>query len=400
MTHWLKGFKKVENNRNFDAERIGRKAPVLLIVVNEPSFFLSHRLPIAEEARMQGYQVHIATQSGAAVAEIEALGFRHHMLPLSRSGKNPLSEVRAVFALWCLCWRIRPSILHLVTIKPVLYGGVVARLSPVKGVLAAISGLGFVFMASGRKATILRQVISVFYRFALGKNNLKVVFQNPDDKEALKALGAITEEKSIIIRGSGVSLSQYKAHPEPMGIPVITLAARLLRDKGVVEFVEAARFLKQQGLSAKFQLIGEPDPGNPTSISLDQLQKWTEEGVVTYLGYQSDIATAFCNSHIVVLPSYREGLPKVLVEAAACGRAVVTTDVPGCRDAVVPGITGLLVPVRDVYSLADAIKSLVDDPQRRIEMGVAGRAFAEHVFAIEGIVAQHLEIYRTLESGV
>lgn len=372
---------------------------VLLMVVNDPAFFISHRLPVAESARERGYEVHVATQAGATVGEITRLGFEHHELPLTRSGKNPVRELKALMALWALCWRVRPDVLHLVTIKPVLYGGIVARLSPVKGVLAAISGLGFVFMATGRKAVLLRKIISVLYRAALAKPNLRAVFQNPDDLQALTAIGAITPEKSVLIRGSGVDLDQYQPSPEPPGVPVVTLVARLLRDKGVLEFVTAARILAQRGVSARFQLVGEPDPGNPSSISPDELTGWKEEGVVTCLGYRSDIALVLSQSHIVALPSYREGLPKVLVEAAACGRAVVTTDVPGCRDAIEPGVSGLLVPVRDAQAFADAIQRLVEDAALRQQMGKAGRVLAESAFAIESIVAQHLEIYRTLENN-
>ncbi|MDF9617274.1 glycosyltransferase family 4 protein [Pseudomonas entomophila] len=373
--------------------------PVLLIVVNDPAFFISHRLPIAESAREAGYEVHVATQAGARVSDISRLGFAHHELPLSRSGKNPLLELKSLLALWALCWRVRPNVLHLVTIKPVLYGGIVARLSPVRGVLAAISGLGFVFMAQGGKASVLRKIISLMYRVALGKRNLRAVFQNPDDQKALASIGAITAAKSVLIRGSGVDLRQYSPCPEPAGQPVVTFAARLLRDKGVLEYVEAARILRQRGVSASFQLVGDPDPGNPTSISADELLHWGQQGLVTCLGYRADMETVFQRSHIVVLPSYREGLPKVLVEAAACGRAVVTTDVPGCRDAIEPGISGLLVPVRDAHALADAIERLIVDRQLRQDLGKAGRALAERAFAIESIVAQHLDIYRTLENN-
>lgn len=372
---------------------------VLLMVVNDPTFFITHRLPVAESARENGYEVHVATQSGSAVEEITRRGFQHHELSLTRSGKNPFSEMRVVMALWMLCWRVRPDVLHVVTIKPVLYGGIVARLSPVKGVLAAISGLGFVFMATGKKATLLRKVIGVMYKAALGKRNLRVVFQNPDDQRALAAIGAAIPEKSVLIRGSGVDLEEYQPFPEAPGVPVVTLVARLLRDKGVVEFVEAARILAQREVNVCFQLVGEVDPGNPTSISAHELAVWKEEGVVTCLGYRSDIAAVLRQSHIVALPSYREGLPKVLVEAAACGRAVVTTDVPGCRDAIEPDASGLLVPVRNALALADAIQRLVEDSALRLQMGKAGRALAERAFAIESIVAQHLEIYRTLESN-
>nr|WP_090444654.1 glycosyltransferase family 4 protein [Pseudomonas benzenivorans] len=371
---------------------------VLLIVVNDPAFFLSHRLAVAEGARQTGYSVHVATRPGESVTDIRSRGFIHHELPLSRSGKNPLLELSSLISIWRLCWRLRPEVLHLVTIKPVLYGGIAARLAPVKSVVAAISGLGFVFMATGSKASVVRGLVGFLYRRALGKRNLRAVFQNRDDCEALIRLGAITNEKSVLIRGSGVDLSVCKPCSETSGVPVVTLAARLLRDKGVFEFVEAARLLRQRGLEVRFQLVGDLDPGNPTSIGPDDLEQWRSEGIVECLGYRQDIATVFAQSHVVVLPSYREGLPKVLVEAAACGRAVVTTDVPGCRDAIEADVTGLLVPVRDTEALADAIQRLVENPELRQRLGRAGRELAEREFAIESIVQQHLDIYRALGS--
>ncbi|MGK9063401.1 glycosyltransferase family 4 protein [Pseudomonas asiatica] len=374
--------------------------PVLLMVINDPGFFLSHRLPIAEAARREGYQVHIATRQGPAVDDIVRLGFTHHTVCLSRSGKNPLSEIKAIYSLWLLCWRLRPNVLHMVTIKPVLYGGIVARLSPVKGVLAAISGLGFVFMASGKKATLIRLIVNLMYKVALGKRNLRAVFQNPDDLQALASIGAITADKSTLIRGSGVDLQHFKPHPEEPTTRVVTLVARLLRDKGVLEFVDAARILNARGVKVQFQLVGQPDPGNPTSITAAELDGWKSEGVVSCIGYHADVAEVLRQSHIVTLPSYREGLPKVLAEAAASARAVVTTDVPGCRDAIIPNITGLLVPVRDACALADAIQLLVEDDEMRGRMGAEGRALAEQAFAIESIVNQHLQVYQALEDGV
>lgn len=370
--------------------------PVLIIVVNDPAFFLSHRLPIAEAARNNNYDVHVATQSGPKTSLIRQLGFSHHELPLSRSGVNPFSELRAIAALLFLFWRLRPVLVHLVTIKPVLYGGIAARLSPVSGVVAAISGLGSVFIASGLKASAVRFVIRTLYRVALGKQNLHAVFQNPDDQSVLINMGAISTSKSSMIRGSGVDLNLYRPLAESDGVPVVTLAARLLKDKGVVEFVHAARILASRGISARFQLVGDPDIGNPSSISTEELSSWNDEGVIKWLGHQSNISDVFARSHIVVLPSYREGLPKVLVEAAACGRAVVTTDVPGCRDAIEADISGLLVPVRDAVALANAILRLLEDPELRHAMGRAGRKLAENAFAIEHIVDQHLDIYHAL----
>lgn len=373
--------------------------PILLFIVNDAGFFLSHRLPIAEQARASGYQVHVATMPGAAVGRIRELGFVHHPLPLSRNGRNPLAELGALYAIWALCWRLKPAILHLVTIKPVLYGGIAARLSPVGGVVAAVSGLGFVFLSEGWKARATRQVVRVLYRLALGKENLRVIFQNPDDRQALVGLGAVRMDKTALIKGSGVELTTHLALPEPEGVPVVTFAARLLRDKGVVEYVEAARLLRRRGVEARFQLVGDPDVGNPTSVSPHELEEWRREGVVEVVGHRKDIAKVFALSHLVVLPSYREGLPKVLVEAAACGRAIVTTDVPGCRDAVEPGSTGLLVQAKDPVALADAIERLVCDTALRKQMGAQGRRLAERDFAIERIVGQHLAIYRQLQGG-
>jgi glycosyltransferase involved in cell wall biosynthesis len=368
----------------------------LLFVVNAPEFFLSHRLPLALAARPAGYDVHVATAAGEAVLDIERQGFPHHVLPLSRSGRNPLSELGSLVAIWRLFRALRPSLVHLVTIKPVLYGGLMARLAGVPGVVAAISGLGTVFMSDGST----RRLVQGLYRLALGHPNSAVIFQNADDRDALRRIGAVRADQVRLVRGSGVALTDYHYLPEPEGVPVVTMAARLLRDKGVAEFVAAAGMLHERGVEAKFRLVGSQDPGNPTSITDAELALWKSQGDVCFPGFRTDIARQYAESNVVCLPSYyREGLPKNLVEAAACGRAVVTTDVPGCRDAIVPGESGILVPPRNAEALANAIQALLSDPVRRRGMGKAGRALAEKEFAIEKIVAAHLAIYRELESS-
>ncbi|MCY1265975.1 N,N'-diacetylbacillosaminyl-diphospho-undecaprenol alpha-1,3-N-acetylgalactosaminyltransferase [compost metagenome] len=371
----------------------------LLLVVNDPKYFLSHRLPIAEAAREKGYVVHVASIPGAASDRIKQLGFTYHELPLKRGGINPFAEFWSIFVFWKLLWELRPDILHLVTLKPVLYGGISARLAPVKGVVAAVAGMGSVFVASGLRYKLMRLVIRAMYRVALGKANLRGIFQNPDDRDSLIAFGALTNDKCILVRGSGVRLSDYELSPEPQGRVVVTFAGRLLRDKGVAEFVEAARLLKSWGVEAAFQLVGDLDPGNPSSFSEREFQDLCNGSDVSALGYREDIAEIFSMSNIVVLPSYREGLPKVLIEAAACGRAVVTTDVPGCRDAIEPGVSGLLVPVRDHIALANAIKKLIDDPVMRECMGKRGRELAEREFSIENVVQAHLSAYAMLEAN-
>jgi glycosyltransferase involved in cell wall biosynthesis len=368
----------------------------LLFVVNDAAFFVSHRLPLALAAQRGGYEVHVATPQGPGVIEIELHGISHHAISLARSGKEPIAELGSMWAMFRLFRRVKPDLVHLVSIKPVLYGGIAARLARVRAVVAAVSGLGFVFIRPGPSGDRIRFVVARLYRFALRATNLRVICQNLDDREALVELGAVTPEKVVIIRGSGVDVSLYKAELEPEGIPVITMAARLLVDKGVFEFVEAARLLKAKGVIARFWLVGDPDPGNPASIGEATIETWKKEGCVELLGSRQDIPSVFARSSVVSLPSYREGLPKVLLEAAACGRPVVTCDVPGCRDAIEAGVTGLLVPARDANSLAIAIRELIEDEPIRRRMGRAGRQLAEREFAIEKIVDEHLAVYETL----
>lgn len=371
----------------------------LMFVVNNPAFFMSHRVPVALAAQRAGYDVHVATMDGPAVADIQALGMTHHAIPMTRSGKHPLQELGTLLALVRLFRRVRPDVVHLVTIKPVLYGGIAARLARVRGMVAAISGLGFVFLSNSLKMRLVRSVVARLYRIALGHPNSRVIFQNANDRDLLKSLGAVRDEQVVMIRGAGVDLKAYRALPEPAAPPVVvTMVARLLRDKGVQEFVQAAGILRQRGLPVTMQLVGGVDAGNPASATQSEVDAWQREGAVQALGERSDVAALYAASHIAVLPSYREGLPKSLIEAAACARAVVTTDVPGCRDAIEPGETGLLVPVRDAQALADAIARLAEDPALRQAMGAAGRALAEREFNIERVASIHVGLYDALSA--
>lgn len=371
----------------------------LLFVVNNPAFFMSHRVPVALAAQRAGYDVHVATMDGPAVADIQALGMTHHAIPMTRSGKHPLQELGTLMALLRLFRRLRPQVVHLVTIKPVLYGGIAARLARVPGMVAAISGLGFVFLSNSFKMRMVRSVVARLYRIALGHPNSRVIFQNANDRDLLKKMGAVRDDQVVMIRGAGVDLNAYRALPEPPAPPiVVTMVARLLRDKGVQEFVQAARLLRDRAVPVTMQLVGGVDAGNPASATLDEVEAWQRDGAVRALGERSDVAALYAASHIAVLPSYREGLPKSLIEAAACARAVVTTDVPGCRDAIEPGTTGLLVPVRDAEALADAIARLAQDPALRQSMGAAGRALAEREFNIERVARIHVDLYDTLSA--
>ncbi len=365
----------------------------LLFVVGVDWSFVSHRLPIAVEAIKRGYEVHLAATITDKYDMLAAQGIIIHPLNIDRGGTNPFTELKLIFSIWQLFRRVKPDIVHLVTIKPVLYGGIVARFTSIKAIVAAVPGLGFVFLSKGIKAQVRRIIVSVLYFLALRHKNIKIIFQNPDDKKKILSITKAPEEKTIMIRGSGADLSQYPFIDIPDTVPMVVMAARLLKDKGVYEFIEAARILKNKGIKARFCLIGSPDTENPSSVSESELDIWKKEAIVEIWGYRKDIAKIFADSYMVVLPSYSEGLPKVLIEAAACGRAVVTTDVSGCRDAIEADKTGLLIPVKDAQALASAIEKLLLDKDLCIKMGKAGRELAEREFTIKKVVDAHLKIY-------
>ena len=365
----------------------------LLFIVNVDWFFVSHRLPIALSAIEKGFEVHLLCATTDKLEYLQSLGLIVHPFLFSRSGRNIYSEISCIVKLFAQVKKIKPDLMHVVTIKPVIYGGIVARFLKVPGVVSAISGLGFLFVKrDGLNARLLRGTVLSLYRVAMGHTNQRVIFQNPIDKQTLVAEGGVEESKTRMIRGSGVDLDKYSMSSEPEGLPIVVMASRLLKDKGVCEFVEAARTINSKQVKAHFKLIGDPDIGNPESVTNEQVKSWQDEGLVDCLGFRSDIAQLFSVAHIIVLPSYREGLPKVLLEAAASGRAVITTDVPGCRDAIEADITGVLVPPRDAKALADAIEHLIDDKVLRQQMGRAGRKLAEREFSIRS----HLIIYDEL----
>lgn len=369
----------------------------IVIVLNGVSYFLSHRLPIALELKRQGHEVHIATPD-AEPAGFAQYGFTYHQVPMSRAGMNPFAEWLVIARLFILFRSNRPDLVHLVTIKPYLYGGIAARLARVPSVVSAVAGLGILFSQSNIKTRVLRTLLYPLFRFAFGHKNQIAIFQNLDDQRELMSWINLSDGKTTVIRGAGADLQQYLFLPEPEQTPpVVAFVARLLKDKGVEQFVDASRILQQREVAARFWLIGEPDSGNNNTVTQQQLDDWEQAGLVECLGYRTDIADLFAQANIVSLPSfYGEGLPKVLIEAAACGRAVVTTDWPGCRDAITADETGLLVPVRDSVALADAFQQLLENPQQRRAMGIAGRKLAEDVFAIEKVVQQHMEIYQQL----
>lgn len=381
---------------------IGRPSAMskkLLFVVNVDWFFISHRLPIALEALQAGFVVHIATGITDKSNLLESYGLKVHPLGLVRGGLGVINAVKTILELRRIFISVKPDLVHLVTIKPIILGGLVARWLNVPALVSAVSGLGYVFIAKGPVARLRQWVVSRFYSLALGHYNQTVIFQNPNDRDTLAKTICLPTTKVEMIRGSGVDLKKYAVTPELPGIPVVLMPARLLADKGVFEFVQAAKFLKAKGVFVRFVLAGMVDLANPTSVTQGQLNDWVAEGIIEYWGYRTDMPQVISNSNLVVLPSYREGLPRVLLEAAASGRAVVTTNVPGCRDAIEPGVTGLLVPVRDPKSLAMAIELLLTNSEDRKAMGLAGRCLAEKEFDVSAVVNKHMVIYRRLLAG-
>ena len=368
----------------------------LLFIVNTDWFFLSHRLPIAREAINQGYEVHIATKITNKLDILKKERLIVHPLIIDRSNlgiKTIIFEFKEIFD---VIRTVAPDIVHLVTIKPVLFGGIAARILNVSSVVFAISGLGYVFLDSGLRAFFRKKTITFLYKIAFKHKNKRVIFQNNDDKSTLIKFSKISSNESALIQGSGVNLSLFTQQKLNSNMPIIMLCARLLKDKGVIEFVQAAKLVNRSIIRARFVLVGEVDLKNPSSITHQELEKWEREKIVEHWGQRDDMNNVISSANIVVLPSYREGFPKILIEAAACGRAVITTDVPGCKDAIKKDVTGILVPVQDYKKLANKISYLLDNPQILKRMGDAGRKRAEELFDINEVVKKHLKIYSEL----
>lgn len=371
----------------------------LLFVVNVDWFFVSHRLPIALEAIKQGYDVHLACAFSEKKDYLTKLGITCHDVNFSRSGSSFSKDASSILNLRRCIKDVNPELIHAVTIKPVLYSGFILNTLKQKPVLiAAISGLGYVFTASTTRAKVTKLFVSLLYKLSLRVERKVIIFQNTSDQSILSSIVGLSTADSTLIKGSGADLSVYHYQPEPLGTrKVVSMACRLLKEKGVYQFVNAAKIVKTKLPNTEFRLIGNVDPENPNSVSQREVDAWVAQGVINALGHREDIPELFAQSHIVTMPSfYGEGVPKVLIEAAACGRPIVTTDNPGCRDAVINEKTGLLVPIKNAEALADALTKLLFDDSKRLEMGLRARQYAVAEFDVNNVVARHLEIYESL----
>jgi glycosyltransferase involved in cell wall biosynthesis len=371
----------------------GRK---LLYLVTEDWYFCSHRLPIARAARDAGFDVVVATRVDRHGDRIRAEGFRLVALPWRRRSNHILRELSTLRSLRALYRRESFDLVHHVALKPALYGALVAPRRAAS--VSTVAGLGFLFTSSRMRARVLRPAMRLALKRMCGRPGARMVVQNADDRDAMTRAGVVEPTRIALIRGSGVDLERFVPTDEPAGAVTATMVGRMLWSKGVRELVAAARVLRERGVPVRVVLVGEPDPENPESVPVEQLHAWSRDGCIEWRGQRDDMPEILRATHIAVLPTYREGLPMTLLEAAASGRAIVATDVPGCREIVRHGENGLLVPCRDATALADAIEVLATDGARRARMGRRGREIVA-AFSQEVVVAETLALYRGLLEG-
>jgi glycosyltransferase involved in cell wall biosynthesis len=369
----------------------------IIYFITEDWVFCNHRLPLAVAAKEAGYDVAVVTNVSVHADQIQQAGIRLIPYDLKRGSVNPFQAIGLIRKLASIYKKEKPDLVHHVAIKPILYGAIAARLAGVKRVVNAITGMGYIFSSRQLKARILRPLINTAFKILLNGKNSKLIMQNDDDRMTLIRSKIVDEGKTVLIRGAGVDASEYVLSEEPTNQPpLIVLPARLLKDKGVVEFVGAAKILKERGVSARFALVGDSDYQNHAAVAESDLKAWVETGIVEWWGRKDNMPEVLAGCHIVCLPSYREGLPKALLEAASCGRPVVTTDTVGCREVVVDGVNGFLVPLRSTNELADALEKLIKDPDLRLQMGSRGREMVLEEFTIEKVVSETLAVYHGL----
>jgi glycosyltransferase involved in cell wall biosynthesis len=369
----------------------------LVFLLTEDWFFASHFLTRALAAKEAGWRVILVAYSGAATAAIRAAGIEVIPVAFIRRRTNPIAELLFTLRLAKLYRQLRPDLVHHIALKPILVGGIAARLAGVPAIVNAPTGLGFVFSSDKPLAKLLKPFVSLLLRITLSPKNAHVIFENPDDQAELEQLGMIRPGATSLIRGAGVDIEAFFPAPEPPPPIRVILIARMIREKGVADFVEAARILRGRQIAAEFVLVGAPDPGNPNTVTEAELRGWEAAGLVSWLGPRKDIAALLRGAHIACQPSsYREGLPKSALEAMASGKPLIATDIPGCREAVVDGQTGMLVPPRNPTALAAAIQQLIEAPDLRARMGAAARLRVEQYFADAIICRQTLLVYDAL----
>jgi glycosyltransferase involved in cell wall biosynthesis len=364
----------------------------ILFFVNVDWFFVSHFVLVAVEALNKGYDVHILCKVITKKDYLENLGFTVHNIDISRGKINIVRELITLRQVYKSIKEIAPDVIELYTIKPIIYGGIASKLLNIKKKIFYVTGLGYVFINRGFIDSIKINLYKLLYKFSIQGDSTKVIVENSSDEGFIKELNVVNSSKIHLIKGAGVNVNSINYVEERIDKIVIVMASRLLRDKGVFEYVEAAKIIKNKGLNVEFRLYGDIDEDNPASLNDTEIKVIKDRKFVEVCGFTDDIINVFLDASIIVLPSYREGFPKVLIEAAACGRAIVTTDVPGCRDAIQHNKTGLLCKSRDSYTLASQIEKLILSKKLRNDMGRKGRRMAIEEFDQNKIVEKHFKI--------
>lgn len=377
----------------------GNAPPRAVFLTTSDGFLLSHRKILALAFLREGFEVTVVASDTGRGAEIRGLGLRFVPWPVERGSVSPLSEAKAAAFVLKTYRALRPDFAHHSSIKPVLYGSAAAALCGGPGVINTMSGLGYALIErpdDPLRRRVLREAAYAGYRAALRRPNCHSVFQNPDQLEMFRSRGLIDPARTTLIRGAGVDTERFAVSPMPEGELIAALPARMLWDKGVGEFVEAARILRARGVAVRMVLVGGTDTKNRAGIAEDTIRQWVSEGIVEWWGHQTDMASVWTRVHLAVLPSYAEGLPLALAEAASSGRPVVTTDVPGCRETVIHGETGWLVAVRSPVAIAEAIEDAVTRRDALAVMGRAGRSLAERTLSQEQVIRETLAVARSL----
>ena len=361
-----------------------------LLIAGLAESLLNFRGPLIAALRARGLQVHVAAPDLPAGhpmrLRLEAQGLTVHSVPMSRTGTDPLADLQTLRALWHLMRRVRPRFVMGYTVKPVIYGSLAARLAGVPRRFALVTGLGYAFQGDGRQRGRLQALVQRLYALALARVD-KVFFQNPDDEALFRRRGILgAGTPSCVVNGSGVDVAGFGVVPLPPGPPRFLLIARLLGDKGVREYAQAARRIRAAHPGVRCALVGWID-SNPDAIAQRELDAWVAEGTLEFLGRLSDVRPAIADCSVYVLPSYREGTPRTVLEAMAMGRPVITTDAPGCRETVVDGDNGLLVPVQSAEALERGMLRFIEDPALAARMGLRSRQVAEEKYDVHKVNA-------------
>ncbi|PSW92906.1 glycosyltransferase family 4 protein [Photobacterium iliopiscarium] len=367
----------------------------ILFLVNCSGFFYSHFLKLALSVKEKGAEVCIAAGNNNKKHELESLGFKVVLLPLSRCGKNIIKEIKALYSINKEIMNFKPDIIHAFTIKPVLYGSFISKVNPfIKGdVISSITGLGSLSLPKNSRDKFIWGLVKKFYKISLSAPRSKIIFENGDDMKFFIDNSISNECNSFVVNGAGVDLDVFNISYEKYNIITIILVSRLLKDKGISEYIEAGKILKDEGVNVRLLLVGDIDKNNPSTMNEKDIKEAHDKGYINWIGFQNDISQYNKLSHIACLPSYREGRPKSLIEAAACGLPIITTDVPGCRQMVDDGLNGIIVPVRNAVKLADAIKTLSSSPEMMETMGNYSRSISEKIYGHNSIRDQFYNIY-------